>query len=94
MAQRAGKRKSPDASAGIKRRLNALGCDPLAIIAGIAKDEAADPRLRFYAAKELAAYILPKHRPAKMPQTAPADVGRIIAGAWSGGAAGDEGGTR
>lgn len=66
----------------IGRRLARLGCDPIAVIAAIACDEAADARLRLAAAKELAAYLMSKPRGASAPATA-VDVAAIIARGWA-----------
>lgn len=64
------------------RKLARLGCDPIAVIAAIANDANADPRLRLAAAKELAAYLMSKPRGAMAPATA-VDVAAIIARGWS-----------
>jgi hypothetical protein len=73
----------PDASDGaFAHKLAEMSCDPIRIIAQIACDEAADLRLRFYAAKELAAYLMGRARRDGNPPHA-VDVGAIIARAWA-----------
>ena len=67
---------------GVPARLTELGCDPIAIIAGIAMDQGADARLRFSAAKELAAYLLSKPRQTPGEPLGDVDVAGIIAAAW------------
>lgn len=75
----------------LARRLADLACDPIAIMARIAADEAADIKLRFAAAKELAAYLMVKPR-TRGDAPAPAlDVGAIIARSWRQERAADEG---
>lgn len=66
------------------RRLDELSCDPVAIVASIAVDEAADPRLRFQAAKELLGLILPRGttRPGSVAADSTVDIGGIIARHW------------
>ena len=68
--------------------LAAIGCDPIAIMAAIAMDEGAEPRLRLSAAKELAAYLLIKPRPTQAEPAGHVDVAGIIADAWRPPAAG------
>lgn len=68
-----------------------LACDPIAIMARIAADEDADIKLRFAAAKELAAYLMVKPRTRGEASATSLDVGAIIAGAWRGRGAGDDG---
>lgn len=67
----------------LQERLAELDCDPFAILAGIAVDDAADTRLRLAAAKELAAYLSMKPRQAKANPTTDVDVAGIIAETWS-----------
>jgi hypothetical protein len=64
-------------------KLDRLACDPIAIIAAIACDEGADLRLRFYAAKELATYLMVKPRQGTEAPPPVVDVGAIIARNWS-----------
>ncbi len=54
------------ATKDILERMEALGCDPLEIMARIAIDINEDINLRFNAAKELAQYIAPKRRSVEM----------------------------
>ena len=67
---------------GIPARLAELGCDPIAIIAGIAMDQGCDGRLRFSAAKELCVYLLTKPRQSQVEPVGEVDVAGIIAAAW------------
>lgn len=83
----AGAEEGPD----LATRLAELTCDPIAIMAGIAADESADIKLRFAAAKELAAYLMAKPRTRGEPAPTSVDVGAIIARAWRGQGAGDDG---
>jgi hypothetical protein len=66
--------QEPGEDAALTCKLERLACDPIAIIAAIACDDGADLRLRFYAAKELATYLMVKPRlplkPAPMPGSA------------------------
>lgn len=66
----------------VQARLAEIGCDPFTILANIAMDKTADTRLRLYAAKELAAYILIKPHQTKAMPTGSVDVAQIIADAW------------
>jgi hypothetical protein len=71
-----------EAAETISRRLERLGCDPIAIMAEIAGDPGADLRLRLAAAKELAAYQMSKPKGPAVPSAPAIDVGGIIARGW------------
>lgn len=72
----------------IEKRLAVLGCDPIAILAEIATDAESDTRLRFQAAKELAAFIAPRRPGAAASRTdhgttaSAVDIGRVIERYW------------
>ncbi len=75
--------QEPGEDAALTCKLERLACDPIAIIAAIACDDGADLRLRFYAAKELATYLMVKPRRGTDGPPPMVDVGAIIAGSWS-----------
>lgn len=81
-----------NAKGALEARLAALGCDPIAIIAGLAMDSANDARLRLAAAKELAGYLMIKPRGgAPSGGLGGIDVAGIIARSWQPAGDGGEG---
>ncbi|HEX9809143.1 MAG TPA: hypothetical protein VGC25_06015 [Alphaproteobacteria bacterium] len=69
-----------EAARALAERLEALNCDPVEIIARIARNRRADPRLRFAAARELLGLLMGRGR--GPGGGAPVDVAAIIARAW------------
>lgn len=65
----------------VAAKLAALGCDPIAIMAQLAMDEALDPKLRAAMAKELAGLQFASPRDDEAAGDAPA-LGEMIAAAW------------
>ncbi len=65
----------------VAARLAALRCDPLAILAKLAKNPQLDPNLRVALARHLAAYQIAQTPPAAGDKALP-DLGEVIAAAW------------
>lgn len=61
------------ASLAIEQKLVALGCDPVAILAGIAMDEKAPLEARIRCASDLLSYCYPKRRPLDSPSPQPSN---------------------